>query len=164
MDLCFLRNSLSFSYIIFLSSCDNSSALCCSENECCCCCWLHLFSHVRLLATPQTAAYQAPPSMGCSRQENWSGLPLPSPYRELVRGVSLLPDQLDSNKVLADSNFLLTLLRTECPGLFQNDSFFLLLSEAWENVSQSPLPELGRTLRNKAQKIVWEPQYDCDLL
>ena len=36
-------------------------------------------SHVRLLATPWTAAYQAPPSMGFSRQEYWSGLPLPSP-------------------------------------------------------------------------------------
>ena len=31
------------------------------------------FSHVRLLATPWTAAYQAPPSMGFSRQEYWSG-------------------------------------------------------------------------------------------
>ena len=36
-------------------------------------------SHVRLLATPWTAAYHAPPSMGFSRQEYWSGLPLPSP-------------------------------------------------------------------------------------
>ena len=36
------------------------------------------FSRVRLLATPWTAAYQAPPSMGFSRQEHWSGLPLPS--------------------------------------------------------------------------------------
>ena len=36
-------------------------------------------SHVRLLATPWTAAYQAPPSMGDSRQEYWSGVPLPSP-------------------------------------------------------------------------------------
>ena len=36
-------------------------------------------SHVRLLATPWTAAYQAPPSMGFSRQEYWSGVPLPSP-------------------------------------------------------------------------------------
>ena len=38
-----------------------------------------LLSRVRLLATPQTAAYQAPPSMGFSRQEYWSGVPLPSP-------------------------------------------------------------------------------------
>ena len=36
-------------------------------------------NRVRLLATPWTAAYQAPPSMGFSRQEYWSGVPLPSP-------------------------------------------------------------------------------------
>ena len=35
-------------------------------------------SHVRPSATPWTAAYQAPPSMGFSRQEYWSGVPLPS--------------------------------------------------------------------------------------
>ena len=36
-------------------------------------------SHVRLFGTPWTVAYLAPPSMGLSRQEYWSGLPLPSP-------------------------------------------------------------------------------------
>ena len=36
-------------------------------------------SRVRLFATPWTAAYQAPPSMGVSRQQYWSGVPLPSP-------------------------------------------------------------------------------------
>ena len=36
-------------------------------------------SRARLLATPWTAAYQAPPSMGYSRQKYWSGVPLPSP-------------------------------------------------------------------------------------
>ena len=36
-------------------------------------------SRVWLFATPWTAAYQAPPSMGFSRQEYWSGVPLPSP-------------------------------------------------------------------------------------
>ena len=35
-------------------------------------------SHVQLLVTPWTAAHQAPPSMGFSRQEYWSGVPLPS--------------------------------------------------------------------------------------
>ena len=35
-------------------------------------------SGVRLVGTPWTAAYQAPPSMGFSRQEYWSGVPLPS--------------------------------------------------------------------------------------
>ena len=37
------------------------------------------FSHVRLCATPQMAVHQAPPSLGFSRQEHWSGLPFPSP-------------------------------------------------------------------------------------
>ena len=37
-----------------------------------------LLSHVRLLVTPWAAAHQASPSMGFSRQEYWSGLPLPS--------------------------------------------------------------------------------------
>ena len=38
-----------------------------------------LYSRVQLLATPWTAVYQAPLSMGFSRQEYWSGVPLPSP-------------------------------------------------------------------------------------
>ena len=37
------------------------------------------FSCVRLCATPWTAAHQAPLSLGFSRQEHWSGVPLPSP-------------------------------------------------------------------------------------
>ena len=44
------------------------------------------FSRVRLCATPWTAAYQAPPSMGFSRQEYWSGLPLPSPVLSVILG------------------------------------------------------------------------------
>ena len=39
-----------------------------------------LLSSVWLFATPWTAAYQAPPSMGFSRQEYWSGVPSPSPH------------------------------------------------------------------------------------
>ena len=41
---------------------------------------LSCFSHVRLCVTSQTAAHQAPLSLGFSRQEYWSGLPLPSPH------------------------------------------------------------------------------------
>ena len=40
------------------------------------------FSRVRLYATPYTAAHQAPPSLGFSRLEHWSGLPFPSPMHE----------------------------------------------------------------------------------
>ena len=47
-----------------------------------------LLSHVWLLATPWTAAYQAPPSMGVSRQEYWSGVPLPSPCMALAPPLS----------------------------------------------------------------------------
>ena len=43
---------------------------------CVCVCTL---SHVQLLVTPWTVAYQAPPSMGFSRQEYWSRLLFPSP-------------------------------------------------------------------------------------
>ena len=43
---------------------------------------LSRFSRVRLCVTPETAAYQAPPSLGFSRQEHWSGLPFPSPMHE----------------------------------------------------------------------------------
>ena len=38
-------------------------------------------SRIQLLVTPWTAAYQAPPSMGFSRQQYWSGVPLPSPVK-----------------------------------------------------------------------------------
>ena len=43
---------------------------------------LSRFSRVRLCATPETAAHQAPPSLGFSRQEHWNGLPFPSPMHE----------------------------------------------------------------------------------
>ena len=46
-------------------------------------------SHVWLFTTPWTAAYQAPPSMGFSRQEYWSGVPLPSPSAS-VRSIQFL--------------------------------------------------------------------------
>ena len=64
---------------------------------------VHLLSRVRLLAIPWTAAYQAPPSTGFSRQEYWSGVPLPSPRNlpglikmvgcmaDLERALSFLP-------------------------------------------------------------------------
>ena len=53
------------------------------------------FSRVRLCATPETAAHQAPPSLGFSRQEHRSGLPFPSPMRESEKwkwSRSVVPD------------------------------------------------------------------------
>ena len=43
---------------------------------------LSRFSRVRLCATPEMTAHQAPLSLGFSRQEHWSGLPFPSPMHE----------------------------------------------------------------------------------
>ena len=55
--------------------------------------------HVRLFATPWTAAYQAPPSMGFARQEYWSGLPFPSPVyeseSEVAQSCPTLSDPMD---------------------------------------------------------------------
>ena len=53
-----------------------------AELSCCLLLLLSRFSRVRLCATPEMAAHQAPPSLGFSRQEHWSGLPFPSPMHE----------------------------------------------------------------------------------
>ena len=71
------------------------------------------FSRVRLCVTPQTAAHQAPPSMGFSRQEHWSGLPFPSPMHESekwkwscsVMSDSLRPHGLQPTRLLHPWDF-----------------------------------------------------------
>ena len=57
--------------------------------------------HVQLLATPWTAAYKAPLSMGFSRQEYWSGLPLPSLESERGEGKSWFKTQHKRLKIMA---------------------------------------------------------------
>ena len=58
---------------------------------------LNHFSSVQLCVTPQMAAQQAPPSLGFSRQEHWSGLPFPSPMREseVAQSCWTLSDPMD---------------------------------------------------------------------
>ena len=62
---------------------------------------LSRFSRVRLCATPQTAAHQAPLSLGFSRQEHWSGLPFPPPCmkvkseREVTQSCPTLRDPMN---------------------------------------------------------------------
>ena len=71
------------------------------------------FSHVWLCATPWTAAHQAPPSLGFSRQEHWSGLPFPSPMQESekwnwscsVMSDSLWPHGLQPTRLLCPWDF-----------------------------------------------------------
>ena len=54
-------------------------------------------SRVQLLATSWTAAYQAPPSMGFSRSEYWSGVPLPSPTTGLAMEENKSGNQINLN-------------------------------------------------------------------
>ena len=71
------------------------------------------FSRVQLCVTPQTAAHQAPPSLGFSRQEHWSGLPWPSPMHESekwkwshsVVSDSLQPHGLQPTRLLCPWDF-----------------------------------------------------------
>ena len=76
------------------------------------------FSRVRLLVTPWTAAYQAPPSMGFSRQEYWSGMPLPSPHHVLG---TLKPNLNSFEPLLADHRCKAVPLTTASRELFARD-------------------------------------------
>ena len=64
---------------------------------CVCVCVYELLSHVQLFATPWTVAYQAPLSMGFSRQEYWSGLPFPSPGDLPNPGIEPRPPALQAD-------------------------------------------------------------------
>ena len=82
-------------------------------------------SHARLLAIPWTTAYQAPPSMGFSRQEYWSGVPLPSP-------TSVLGTIKSSH--FGNSQPLKTLLTFLIQALLKQSmwQYYILLSLIWE--------------------------------
>ena len=82
-----------------------------------------LLSHVWLLATPWTAARQAPLPMGFSRREYWSGLPLPSP-----------PLSLDNHLLISTGSFLLAL-----PTLSPATTAFLSSLLQQNSLSQSSL-------------------------
>ena len=59
-------------------------------------------SSTRLFATPWTVAYQAPPSMGFSRQEYWSGLPFPSPGDLPNPGITLGSPALEADTLTSE--------------------------------------------------------------
>ena len=61
---------------------------------------LSRFSRVRLCATPEMAAHQAPPSMGFSRQEYWSGVPLKTSFSRGVYLIATLSIHLDDGNDL----------------------------------------------------------------
>ena len=97
--------------------------------------WLACFlvkslSHVWLFVTPWTVAYQAPPSMGFSRQECWSGLPFPSPGDLPEPGI-----EPGSPALQADA------LPSEPPGIHQGAWLLLLLLSCFSRVRLCVTPE-----------------------
>ena len=83
---------------------------------------LSCFSRVRLCATPERAAHQAPPSLGFSRQEHWSGLPFPSPMHESESEVAQSchdPHGLQPTRVLCPRDFPGKSTRVGCHCLLQ---------------------------------------------
>ena len=74
---------------------------------------VNLLSHVQLLATPWTAAHQAPSSMGFSRQEYWSGLPLPSPIIYIRGNKSLFLSFTDMYQSSWSHNILKVLIEKQ---------------------------------------------------
>ena len=61
---------------------------------------LSRFSRVRICVTPKTAAHQAPPSLGFSRQEHWSGLPCPPPGDLPNPGIELASSEYQAASLL----------------------------------------------------------------
>ena len=73
-------------------------------------------SRARLLATPWTAAYQAPPSMGFSRQEYWSGVPCTESYSE--HPINIISLTLRNNHNTIDTILFLLWMRTLKPNSY----------------------------------------------
>ena len=82
-------------------------------------------SRVQLFATPWTTAYQAPLSMGFSRQEYWSGVPLPSPYNMLLSLFTYfyvqIPPELDSGNSFKFYHVLKSAILPWGPGSFSGE-------------------------------------------
>ena len=81
-------------------------------------------SRVWLFATPWTVIYQAPPSMGFSRQEYWSGLPFPSP------GDLFLPRDRTRVSHIVDRRFTVWATRIPLLGIYPKE----LKAEIWRNI------------------------------
>ena len=98
---------------------------------------LSRFSRYRLCATPYTAAHQAPPSLGFSRQEYWSRFPFPSPVHESekwewsrsVMSNSWRPHGLQPTKLLHPRDFPGKSTRVGCHCLLPSEAYLCLNTE-----------------------------------
>ena len=101
------------------------------------CMKVKLLSHVQLFVTPWTAAHQAPPSMGFSRQKYWSGVPSPSPH-STPRDTQKKCPSVNSAKV---EKTLLRVTNTQTQ-VSQSSSYYTLLCSHVFPTTQKALPEL----------------------
>ena len=90
-------------------------------------------SRVQLFATPWTAAYQTPPSIGFSRQEYWSGLPLPSPLDHQKSKSSRKPS---TSALLIMPKPLTVCFTTNCGKFFKRWEYQTTLPASWETCMQ----------------------------
>ena len=119
---------------------------------------LSLFSRVRLCVTPETAAHQAPPSLGFSRQEHWSGLPSPSPMQESEKwkwGRSVVSDSSGPHGLQPTS-----LLRPwDFPGKSTGVGCHCLL-RLGSSITKSKLTLLTARQVIKSENRGWDKEYD----
>ena len=90
---------------------------------------LSRFSRVRLCVTPWTAAYQASPSMGFSRQEHWNGLPFPSPSMNIADGKNKSKHIFSSVQLLSHVQLFATPwmhARPPCPSKTKKKNLIIL--------------------------------------
>ena len=106
---------------------------------------IQLLSHVWLFATPWIAAYQAPQSIGFSRQEYWSGVPLPSPqwlYRPLLLWITIINCILLFFRDLKNVNLNVCLFSGIVNQSVQSLSCVWLFATPWIAAYQAP-PSMG---------------------
>ena len=115
-------------------------------------------SRVRHLATPWTAAYQSPPSMGFSRQEYWSGVPLPPP-RNTWSNRQIWPwstkwSRAKANRVLPRERTVIanTLFQQHRRRLYTRWSIIKL---DWLYSLQPKIEKLYRVSKNKTRSCLW---------
>ena len=97
---------------------------------------LKLLSHVWLLAAPWTAAHQAPPPMGLSRQEYWSGVPLPSPSTKVYQMLWQIWE-LHEDKISASFCFVSTQSLTQCPKEGENTKTYECMCEWIDSMEEA---------------------------
>ena len=142
---------------------------------------LSRFSRVQLCAIPETAAHQAPPSLGFSRQEHWSGLPFPSPMHEVksenevAQSCPTLSDPMDCS--LPSSSvygiFQARVLEWGCHRLLRLTAYWTSITvlSYWDaeksfwfqplnwslNLEQTEIEHPARELRECCGQSFWQP-------